>query len=61
MICPGSTAFDPGLLPTKQREKIHMSKIFDVAVIGAGAVVTKDVPAYAVVGGNPAQILKMRR
>lgn len=30
------------------------------AVLGAGSVVTKDVPAYAVVGGNPAKVLKYR-
>jgi len=28
------------------------------AIIGAGSVVTKDVPANAVVAGNPAQILR---
>lgn len=29
------------------------------AVVGAGSVVTKDVPAHAVVAGNPARILKI--
>ncbi len=28
------------------------------SVVAAGSIVTKDVPAYSVVGGNPAKILK---
>ncbi|MGL4955492.1 MAG: CatB-related O-acetyltransferase [Cetobacterium sp.] len=30
------------------------------AIIAAGSIVTKDVPAYSIVGGNPAKIIKYR-
>ncbi|HEY9724362.1 MAG TPA: acyltransferase [Oscillatoriaceae cyanobacterium] len=33
--------------------------IGDFAVVAAGAVVTKDVPPYAVVGGVPAKVIKV--
>ena len=33
-------------------------KINDNVIIAAGSVVTKDVPSYCIIGGNPAKILK---
>ena len=39
---------------------LHKVKIGDGAVIGGGAVITKDVPPYAIVAGVPGRILKYR-
>ncbi len=34
--------------------------IGDGAIIATKSVVTKDVPAYSIVGGNPAKVIKYR-
>lgn len=44
-------------------EKVILLKgvtVGDGSVIGAGSVVTKDVPEYSVVAGNPAHVIKSR-
>jgi acetyltransferase-like isoleucine patch superfamily enzyme len=35
--------------------------IGDGSIIASGAVVAKDVPAYSVVGGVPAKVIKYRK
>lgn len=39
---------------------LHKVRVGDGAVIGAGAVVTHDVPPYAIVAGTPAKIIGYR-
>ncbi|MEA3423389.1 MAG: DapH/DapD/GlmU-related protein, partial [Bacillota bacterium] len=34
--------------------------IHEGSIIAAGSIVTKDVQAYSIVGGNPAKLIKMR-
>lgn len=35
--------------------------IADGSIIGAGCVLTKDFPAYSIIGGNPSRLLKTRK
>ena len=39
---------------------LHGVEIGRGAIVGAGAVVTKNVPPYAIVCGNPAKIIRYR-
>lgn len=44
------------------RESVIMPgvKIGDGAIIGAYSIITKDIPAYCIVGGNPAKVIRKR-
>lgn len=65
--------YDTTVIPNKEKVIIEKNvwiasyviilpgvKIGEGAVIGAGSVVTKDVPKLAVVAGNPAKVIKYR-
>jgi len=39
---------------------IIMADVGHDAIVGAGSIVTKEVPPYGVVAGNPARIIRMR-
>ena len=73
----GRTDIPMGLQDTKEITPLHIAgdvwigaraiilpgcrRIGHGSVIGAGSVVTKDVPDWAVVGGNPAQVIRFRK
>jgi acetyltransferase-like isoleucine patch superfamily enzyme len=45
---------------THQTVVLSGCTIGDGAIVGIGAIVTKDIPAYAIVGGNPAKLIRYR-
>ena len=52
----------PACQPIDRIEAVIMPrvKIGDGGIIAAKSVVTNNVPAYSIVGGNPAKIIKQR-
>jgi acetyltransferase-like isoleucine patch superfamily enzyme len=45
----------------RRYDSLPISRVGENAIVGAGSVVTKDVPANAVVAGNPARVLRLPR
>jgi hypothetical protein len=58
------TRINPGNHPMHRATQAHFtyraSAYFPGEADAAGAIVTKDVPAYSIVGGNPARVIKRR-
>lgn len=56
----GPTVIDNNVILSRNVCILSGVKIGDGAVLAAGAVITKDVPPFAIVGGNPAKVIKYR-
>ncbi len=53
-----STVIEEGVSIGSNATILGGIRIGQHAIVGAGAVVTKDVPPYTIVAGNPAQIIR---
>lgn len=60
METKGKTVIGSGVLISRGVTILSGVRIGNGAVIGAEAVVTKDVPAFSIVAGNPAKVLRYR-
>lgn len=56
----GDTIIEDGVWIGMRAMIMSGVKLGEGSVIAAGSVVTKDVPPYTIVGGNPAQVIKKR-
>lgn len=56
----GNTVIGSDVWACYQSMLLSGVRIGDGAIVAGGAVVTRDVPPYAIVGGNPARVIRYR-
>ncbi|MBW8016118.1 MAG: CatB-related O-acetyltransferase [Planctomycetes bacterium] len=60
VTCKGKTVIGSNVVISSGATILSGVKIGNGVVIGADALITKDVPDFAIVGGNPARVLRYR-